>query len=165
MELKSREGNLFAITIVGYQFPGRTGSDPQDWDANWLVIAGSVRSPKASWKFHDPSLTTWEALRLATWLRSVANGSQRPHPVGPDPDDGDMLVFTEPNLAFNYQARTDEAVVIRVYTSLEAAPPQFPDDDIYDHYVELTLSPADVQAAVTQWESELKAYPVRPSGW
>jgi hypothetical protein len=75
-----------------------------------------------------------------------------------------MLVFTEPNLAFSYQARTEDAAVIRVYLSLEAAPPQFPDDEIYDHYVELALSPADVQAAAAQWESELRAYPVRPNG-
>lgn len=164
MELRSSDGNLFAITIDGYEFPAATGSGPQDWDANWLIIVGSVRSPEASWTFRDPSLTAWEALRLANWLRSVADGSQHPHPVGPDADDGYMLVFTEPNLAFSYQARTEEAAVIRVYLSLEAAPPQFPDDDIYDHYVELTLSPADVHAAATQWESELMAYPVRPSG-
>lgn len=164
MELRSTDGNQVVIKVDGYQFPAMVGSGHGDWDANWLHIAGTVRSHEASWTFRDPSLTTWDALRLADWLRSVADGSQLPNPVGPDADDGYMLVFTEPNLAFSYQARTDEAVVIRVYLSLEAAPPQFPDDDIYDHFVELTLSPADVQAAATQWEAELRAFPIRPSG-
>lgn len=161
MELRSHDGKSFAMTVDGYQFSAASGSGPEDWDANWLIIAGTVRSDQGSWAFRDPSLTAWEAQRLAGWLRGVADGSIRPSPVGEDVDEGEILAFTEPNLAFSFQARTADCVVLRVYLSLAALPEHLASADIYDHFVELTLSSMAVEAAAAAWASELLAYPVR----
>jgi hypothetical protein len=162
MKLLSAEGDFVALTIGGYQFPDDRGSGTHDWDANWLTIAGRVKSGKSEWTFREPCLTTWEARELSSWLHGVADGSQRPAPVGPDTSGCDMLVFTEPCLAFSYQSRSSRGVSIRVYLSSEALPKSSACADLFEHFVELVLSPDELAVAADGLDTELRAFPVRP---
>lgn len=90
MLLRDQSDKAVELSIVGYQF--EKASD--EWDKNWLVIAGHVRLADHEWQFCDPCLTTWEAEALAEWLRA-ASATQ--------PDDT-SLSFTEPNLRFEMGA-------------------------------------------------------------
>ena len=40
VELVSVDGAVVDLRPVAYQFPGTTGAGPDDWDADWLVVAG-----------------------------------------------------------------------------------------------------------------------------
>jgi hypothetical protein len=59
---------------AGYQFEVTPATaDEEEWDANWLMICGNVRTADSRrWAFLDPCLTTWEARSLSAWLRAVA---------------------------------------------------------------------------------------------
>jgi len=161
MRLISSNGNVVALTIGGYEYPAHRGSgDDPDWDANWLIIQGQVVNGEDQWSFRDPCLLTWEARKLAGWLRSVADGSRRPEPVDPDGEGSGLLVFLEPNLAFNLHDRTPESATVRVYLSLEALP-HVTEPEIFEHFVELTMTNEEIAAAVADWEAELGKFPVR----
>jgi len=162
MELLSADGDFVALTIDGYQFPDVSGSGTHDWDANWLRVAGRVKSGDSEWAFRDPCLTTWEARELSSWLHCVADGSQRPAPVGPETSSCDMLVLTEPCLTFSYQSRSGRGVSIRAYLSSEALPKSLASADPFEHFVELVLSPDELAVATDGLDTELRAFPVRP---
>ena len=93
--LTNNQGISLELWIAGYQFPEIT----DDWDANWLMVAGEVRHPRGAWSFIDPCLTTTELGSLVAWLELVVRGesAQSPlhpmeqclqfhHVLGPDPD-------------------------------------------------------------------------------
>jgi len=160
MRLASANGNSVTVRLDGYQYPAITGSGDNDYDANWLMVACEVVNGGRSWSFRDPCLLTWDAHEIAGWLRSVSDGSRRPEPISPDGDDGGLLVFTEPNLAFNLHERTPNAATIRVYLSLEALP-SGAEPEIFEYFVELTMTTDAVAAALSEWEAELRQYPVR----
>jgi hypothetical protein len=101
------EGVELSLDIVGYQF----SYTREYWDANWLMVGGSVTHPKGSWQFTDPCLTTFELDQLATWFDGAASGD-------PDPDNG---YFTEPDLEFRYVKEPEAA--IDVVLAHECAPP------------------------------------------
>ncbi len=45
MLLEGDDGAAVELRVVGYQFPGdEVDAVSGDWDANWLVIAGRVRT-------------------------------------------------------------------------------------------------------------------------
>lgn len=160
MRLASPNGNSLTIRIDGYQYPAVTGSGNRDYDANWLMVAGDVVDGDVAWSFRDPCLLTWDARELAAWLRSVADGSRRPEPIDPHGNGGGLLVFTEPNLAFNLHDRTPDGAVIRVYLSLEALPPGA-ETKIFEYFVELPMTDDRVAAGLAEWEAELRQFPVR----
>ena len=59
MQLKDLSGPVrVVLRPVGYQFESVVGDD---WDDNWLIIAGDVASGEAEWSFRDPSLVIDEA--------------------------------------------------------------------------------------------------------
>lgn len=161
MELASPQGNLVSLSICGYEFPGTTGSGERDWDANWLIIEGAVKSGDQEWTFRHPCLTTWEARELSDWLRAIADGSRQPAPVDPENGSGGLLSFTEPNIAFAYQRNTSEAATLRVYLSLEALPSSMTGTDNFEYFVELVLTREDLAIAADTWDDELRAFPVR----
>ena len=161
MELASSNGNSVSLAIDGYQFPAISGSGDRDWDANWLVIKGRVTAGDEEWTFRDPCLTTWEGRELSSWLRSVADGSQQPAPVDQDGEGGELLVFTEPNVAFNLHAATPEGAIVRLYLSLESLPKSMAGTDIFEYFVELVLNNAALEATARDWDAELRAFPVR----
>ncbi len=75
--------------MTGYQFPDLPGGGSRDWDANWVVVDGTVHTEtRESWRFTEPCLTTWEASKLEAWLHRVADlvrtSSARAAAVDPD---------------------------------------------------------------------------------
>ncbi len=157
-------GARVELRNVGYQYPDNVGDGSgRDWDANWLVVAGdAVTDDGRSWSFRDPCLTTWEARSLGEWLGAVADGSMPPSPFDGSKAER-LLVFTEPNVAFSLEARSGEDVVIRVHLSLESRPPWFGpgDPDIFDYYLSVTTSAADLAVAVAEWDRMVALYPGR----
>ncbi|MGI5236567.1 WapI family immunity protein [Dactylosporangium sp. CA-139066] len=151
--LHSSDGASLALGLAAYQFPGRPASGPPgtDWDANWLIVGGAVRTAAGdTWTFRDPCLTTSEARSLARWLHAASAG----------PVEDELLHFTEPNVAWSQESYTPARVVIRVHFSLESRP-HFAAGDIFDFYVPFTLSPAHLSAAAEVWDGECAAFPVR----
>lgn len=61
--------NEVALRILGYEFPQAT----EDYDANWLNIEFTIRTPDYQWQICNPCLLTWEVLGLIAWLRKVVN--------------------------------------------------------------------------------------------
>jgi hypothetical protein len=94
------------LTVERYQFPEILNDE---WDSNWLIIAGAAVLDEKSWSFRDPCLTTFEMQWLADWLDQIAAGEAKPTSCG----------FTEPNLDF--ERLSDES--IRIGFSLESLPP------------------------------------------
>jgi hypothetical protein len=104
---------------AAYQFaviPAAGGG--RDWDANWLMIKGHVRTADGrQWAFLDPCLTTWEAWSLSAWLHCVATGDgAAEHPP---------IAFTEPNLAFSLDDLRADRIRLRACFSHEALPPWY----------------------------------------
>jgi hypothetical protein len=134
----------------------------RDWDANWLVLTGSLLLPDGrAHAFRDPCLTTWEARELSDWLRSVAAGD-----VTSSPDDADEpldVVFTEPCIAFDLERADADLITLRVYLSLEAEPPFAVDGHpgVFSNYVRMVMSPEDLEAAASHWRTEIAAFSIR----
>jgi hypothetical protein len=147
--LISEDGARLELQPVRYQF-GAFGSDG-DWDANWLVIHGGVRTTTGEdWTFDDPCLTTWEARELGAWLRAAAEDR------APD----GLLTFTEPNLGFSI-VHTREPIVLRVHLSLESLGASEPPEGLYAYSLPLRLGRQDLLTAAHAWHEELAPFPER----
>jgi hypothetical protein len=160
VNLLALDGTQFSLSIAGYQYPGNTGSGPDDWDANWLSVAGDLRLPDGrSHSFLDPCLTTWEARELATWLAAVAAGIASPAEDQSLP----ALTFTEPCVAFGLADGGGGPIGLRVYLSLEAEPPFVVagQKGMFTNYVPFPATETAVLRAAGELSSELSAYPVR----
>lgn len=163
MRLTSTDGAVVELLRpTGYQFPGTVAEGPDDWDANWLVIAGYARlSDGRSWNFKDPCLTTWEARSLGDWLRGVVSGVVAPAPFSGTEDEV-LQLFTEPNLALSLARRTASQATVRVHFSLESSPPWLADHgDMFDFFVSVEMSLAGLTEAATNWTDELAEFPER----
>jgi hypothetical protein len=165
VRLASTTGAVVELSPRSYEFG--PSSEPEDWDANWLVIAGHVALPDGrSWSFNDPCLTTWEARELGSWLESVAAGDVEPFDFSGG-EDARLLMFTEPVVGFSLASRVGASVTLRVHFSLESEPPwradELDDDDteLFDYFVELKLTTGSVAEAAAAWDAELAAFPVR----
>jgi hypothetical protein len=148
MRLEDRDGQSLQLTVLRYQFAG----GDNEYDLNWLIVRGEVRTHVESWSFEDPCLLAAEATTLGSWLRHVTNPQayyQR-------------LDFIEPNLAFDVAARSEDAVTIRVFFELEARPRgsegSVGDDDCW---LDLNLEIRSLQTASDEWLAELELFPVR----
>lgn len=163
MRLSSDGGSMVLLSPMGYQFPAQAGSGDQDWDANWLIVAGSVIAEDGRrWSFRAPCLTTWEARSLTDWLRAAAAGEVAPVNSKDGVEEDDLLTFTEPTLALSLLTFTEDEAVVRVHLSLEAAPPHVSDPtDLYAFSVRLRLSLTALTAAADDWERELAPFPTR----
>lgn len=162
VRLESDDGAVVELRPQRYQFG--SSSTPRDWDANWLIVAGrATLADGRSWSFSDPSLTTWEARELASWLRGVLAGDVEPAPFGGEEDER-LLVFTEPNLGFSLAGREAERVTLRCHLSLESRPPwllEDTDSDLFDFFIEVSTPHSALAAAADEWEREISAFPVR----
>ncbi len=160
VELISRDGARVALRPTGYQFSQGSASRG-DWDANWLLVRGQVRTPTGrSWSFHDPCLTTWECVELLDWLTAASRGDILPSEA---PAEGEgLLAFTEPNLAFSVAEISAGDLVIRVHLSLESAP-SGPDQtwDLYECEVPLKVAGTELLGAAEQWRADISPYPAR----
>ncbi len=138
------DDSWFRLAIFDYQFPRET---EDRWDANWLMISGSVRLLGRNWKFKDPCLTTFEALSLAAWLEACAHGNpEKPY-----------CSFTEPVLQFDLL----DVGTLRVSFALEARPPWGKQGDDWDkHGFNVAVGPQLVTAAA-DLRGQLERFPVR----
>lgn len=168
MLLTSLDGASLELRPTGYEFAQPTrGSNwgDDEWDPNWLVVHGVVRTAQGDvWSFDDPCLTTWEARELAVWLRDAAEGRVVAADA-PTEDSPGLLGFVEPNLGFSIARVDDSAVVVRAHLSAEAVtdrPGEGPDQwALYAYSVPLTLGRDDLLAAARVWEEELSPFPKR----
>lgn len=164
MKLKSLDGASLELRVLRYQFPATTGDGSgSDWDANWLVVNGEVRDGDRSATFEDPCLTTMEARDLSAWLRAAANGEIQAAPYERD-NDVRLKVFTEPHVALNLAASTNDEVMLRVYLSLEAQPAWARhriQGGVFDYYLPIRCPASDLATAAESWETDLNAFPVR----
>jgi hypothetical protein len=69
-----------------------------------LVIHHEIRTGDGrGWSFRDPSLTTWEARELTSWLGNAITDSVAPQRKASDGQS--RLSFTEPVIGFDLQHR------------------------------------------------------------
>jgi hypothetical protein len=166
VQIRSQDAASLELSVSGYQFPDIVGHGEGDWDANWLRVHGTVtQADGKTWAFDDPCLTTWEAEALGTWLADVAAGIVPPSPFGTDEPE-QILMFTEPNIAFSVEQRTADRVLVRVHLSLEALPPWLQGKnrfDMFGCFVVLNVSLAELGRAADDWKLELTRFPQRPS--
>jgi hypothetical protein len=164
MHLTSDDQARIELCIRGYQFPDTEARGERDWDANWLRVGGVVKQADGkTWSFDDPCLTTWEADKLGSWLGDAAAGTVQPVKFGTC-QPGELLVFTEPNLAFGLEAQEAHHLRIRVHFSLEALPPWLQGanrPEIFEQFMSLDVSPAEVARAAEDWTSNLMRFPRR----
>jgi hypothetical protein len=165
VRITSRDKASIELGISGYQFPDMGGRGEDDWDANWLQVHGTVtQADTKGWSFDDPCLTTWEAEALGTWLADVAAGTQPPSPFGTGETE-QLLTFTEPNIAFSLERREADRVRVRVHFSLEALPPWLQEEngpDLFECFLLLDVSVAELSQAADAWKLELARFPRRP---
>lgn len=166
MRIGSVDGAAVQLEVLGYEFPAPAGKlTERDWDANWLLVKGTITpGDRRGWSFTDACLTTFEARELADWLRGVALGEIRPAPFDVERwGDGGLLWFTEPALGFSLADSSADQVTIRVHLSSEALPPGVSADqlEIYEYFVIVQATSADLALAVDDWLKELAAFPVR----
>ncbi|NHC16372.1 WapI family immunity protein [Motilibacter deserti] len=164
MLLISRDGAALRLVPTRYQF-GFGASHPGDWDANWLVVHGEVRtSSGGSWSFEDPCLTTWEAVELGQWLASAAAGAVVPT-VSPDEQSEGVLSFTEPNLAFSVAEIDDLDLVVRVHLAFESASARLKVAhdliDQFTYHVAVLTSRRELDSVAASWLEELESFPQR----
>lgn len=164
VRLLSQDGASVEVRPVRYQY----GANPQapagtDWDANWLVIRGEIRTADGrEWTFTDPCLTTWEVREIPIWLRSAANGLVQPAPNWSDEEE--LLHFTEPNIALSLQAYAGGRAQIRVHLSIEAAPPWLDGTnrpEMFEYFLLLDLKIEELITAAEEWANDCEPYPVR----
>lgn len=164
MRLQSRDGASLELSPTGYQFAANPLAPVgTDWDANWLLIHGEAHTVNgAAWTFHDPCLTTWEAVSISRWLRDAAAGriAATEHWSG----EKELLHFTEPNVAFSLQQHAGGRAVVRVHFSLEALPPSLRTNhrpDIFDYHVPFDVSTHDLTTAADAWDQQRAVFPIR----
>ncbi|WP_144096040.1 hypothetical protein [Croceicoccus sediminis] len=132
------------IGVERYQFPDIVDDE---WDSNWLIVAGEADLDGRSWSFRDPCLTTFEVERLANWLDGIAVHE----PVR------SICGFTEPNLEF--ECVSDKSV--RISFSMEALPPWAPpDSDVGDIGFEVPIDNA-LSATASCLRRMLSRFPIR----
>jgi hypothetical protein len=164
VRLLSRDGTSIEIRPIDHEFGANPETqDGTDWDANWLVVRGDVKTAESrEWTFADPCLTTWQARKFGAWLHAVVDGSVPP--VADWSVEAGLLHFTEPNLALSLEERTEERVRLRIHLSLEASPPWLQEPDrpaLFDYFLVIDLSIEDLAAAAEEWDNDCKPFPVR----
>jgi hypothetical protein len=139
--------SLVELQILGYQFPHL---ETEEYDSNWLIVAGNVMHQSGSWQFTNPCLLTYEAEELASWIDLVADTEL---PSG-------SCAFIEPNLEFRTLLNVDRPV-LRVYFDLEARPSWA--TKVEEIFVEFAIDDLNLRSIAQQWRTELSAYPQRAS--
>ncbi len=160
MKIRDAAGvRYLRLEPVSYQYAQARGGY---YDDNWLSIEGDVRSDHEQWGFIDPSLLAAEAQDLGRWLKLAAAGTAMP--MVPD-DDGLLWPTTEhiePNIGFGLVRFEPDLVHLRVFLWLESGPPSTQLGDArLEWSMDLAVSPAALEAAASQWASELAKFPPR----
>jgi len=143
-------GPRFGLAVVGYQFPGHPVPEhpyEDDWDANWLMVAGRVECEVGCWQFREPCLTTFEVVDLLAWF---SDGLSMP------------LQFTEPLLKFARDTSTPRQVFLTLRG--EALPSnRFDDGTRWGRGLSLTLAtdPSQVSQFMSDLTLQNQEYPRR----
>lgn len=179
MLLVGEDGARVELRVVGYEIPEADPAE-DEWDANWLLVSGSVRLVAgAGWSFCEPALTTWEAADLVSWMRRAAQG-EVPVATGievttaaPPAEDADQpywwdrlqdagwLTFTEPDLAFAVGGYDGPRVVLLVGFGAESAPPPFGAEEEDWCSIPLPMAASQLEQAAAALEGELDPHPAR----
>lgn len=148
MKLQAESGNAFELVVLRYEHPDFT---EDRWDANWLVVSGTVTAAGQSWGFVEPCITTFELAELADWLENPRNGALDPT----------TCAFTEPNLEFSYSGQPEPRLRIRFAHA--SAPPWLaePSERAGGLSLEFPLSEQDREAAVAALRHALREWPIR----
>lgn len=161
MLLRSATGS-FEISPVGYEFPCIAApTDGEDTGANWIVTSGiATSSDGRTSAFLEPFLTTTDAREIMEWLREAAAGRIE---ARANPTEDELWMFTEPTLALSVESRTKDHTSIRVHLSSVICPTWAPEagHDLFETFILMDLSNAELNLAAAQWERELESYPVR----
>lgn len=147
------------LSPVSYQFPAARGDS---FDDNWLVISGHFQLGGEEWTIQDPFLLVGEAESLGKWFEATAAGSTtpaKPNADGSMSPDTDTL---EPVVGFALVSYSADAVVLRVFLWLEAAPPSvWETRPNMDYFYDLTTTPDALRDAARDWKEELTRFPHR----
>lgn len=155
----SGAGPALSVEVTGYQFPDLTPSGRRDWDANWLVVHGEVRlADGRAWTFDQPSLTTWEAVRLADWFDPPTGSRAAPSLASPSLARAATLTFTEPDLVLRQDLTGPAAVVLEVELSHGAVPAARRPAGCVLRWL---LAPTDLRVAAAAWRKGLARFPER----
>jgi hypothetical protein len=153
VRLESRDGAWVDLTVLRRQRSEQRGRRPEeDWSTDWLVVRGEVHlAGELHWTFREPCLTPWEGRRLASWLRSVAEGP----PGGSAP--GTTLRFAEPLLSLALDATRDDRRLLRVHVTGAAAPLEPGTGALLTGGLALDLGAAQLRRAAAAWSADLDA--------
>ncbi|MBX3315648.1 MAG: hypothetical protein KF902_02155 [Phycisphaeraceae bacterium] len=141
------------LRVVRYQYPGNRPKEYRDWDANWLMIEGSVQTKSRSWTFVDPCLVTWELETLIVWLEAGRQGNVV-----------ERLTFTEPLLEFKIGSDDSAGMSIHGQLRGEALSQANQDDETMWHQgvvLDLYTSFRDLADAVNVLRAQLAAHPIQ----
>ena len=146
MKIRGRNGNAFDLVVLRYENPDVT---EDRWDANWLVVSGTVTTGDQSWRFVDPCVTTFELAELAEWLDGL------------NWHESSECAFTEPNLAFAYSPSPDS--VLRIRFAHESAPPWIRgvEERLEGVTLEFPMRARDAADAAAALRNTLVDYPIR----
>ena len=162
MRLGSEPRGYVDLALVGYEFPDAvaTGSE-WDWDANWLIVDGSVRETDGrAWRFSGADLTTWEVTELGRWLRGIRELEVSSATSDATGRESRQLAFTEPSLGFNLIGRSNDEVRIGIHLEFDARPPET-DEAWGDFVVVVTMTASELDRAIDDWALECAAWPKR----
>ena len=143
MHLENSSGDSLKLDIAGYQFP----HSDEDYDSNWLRIAGHVRLADKEWKFEDSCLLTYEAEKLANWI-----GRLRPS------ETEEYLEFLEPVLVFRKYKHS-----LRIYFEMESRP-QWAENyegNAADLWIDIPIDGFQFGVAARELRNQLGKYPKR----
>jgi hypothetical protein len=163
MELVDKSGTARLVLYpVRYEYEKTIGDE---WDDNWLVIAGEAVFEGLDWSFQEPILLVDEAAEIANWLERVSTRIEAPVTADRIGTDDDSLAFTEPNLAFSLLRYGHATATLQVHFSLESRPPadsgggDYFSDHPFSVEMEITLAAAAIAARI--WRNQIAAYPLR----
>jgi len=129
-------GDALELHVVGYEFPDVVDDD---YDSNWLVIAGTVSHDGRSWSFREPCLLAGEALALAEWLSSPSTAPP---------------AFIEPLLEFAHDGE-----VLRVSLGAEAVEPVGDPGERVN--LRIPAPAPELADAASAWRLDLSDFPPR----
>ncbi len=151
MEIRAG-GSIFALEILGYQYPDAVG---EPYDANWLQVRVDASGPQGAWSVTDPCLLVSEAVRLAEWLAAVGSGAEA----------SPALSFLEPGLLFRQVLREGDERFLRVHFGSLVQPNWGPQASTRgenpDLWLDFPLAEIDLPATAGSLKERLKKFPQR----
>jgi hypothetical protein len=141
-------GDLFALTVLRYEYPA--GSD----SANWLDVQIEASVGGRAWRASDPALETWNLPFLADWFDGIAAG---------EPVDSQES-FAEPNLVFELVRAAEDGATVQVWIEGELRPTwaKYTSWDERDLGIAFELSAEELRTAARALRAESLRFPPRP---